>query len=213
MSHNEKFDEEEVDKDLTSYLKKPVQKKKRTYQQVHEEETESEENEDDIKPCTKKTKDEIYSVWNQAWEEKGAELLPLVQKLSTMSESEAKAYLACLKAVHSRVAHKHITDKVLQITSQILCHPNDALTPLAMQEDEFLKSGTSLLVAEFLGFLGKLGFFALLAGYAGTSRYLHRTTVSKTIVDKTGAATETVQDDGVCEGRDGENHIDDKVND
>jgi len=207
------FDEEEVDEELTQRLEKPIQKKKRTYTELHEEETQTEEeDEEQEKPASSKTKEQIYHLWTQAWEEKGAELLPLVQKLSTMSEAEAKAYLGVLQAVHSKNVHKHITDKILYFISNIVCHPKDALTPLAMQEDQYLKSGTSLMVSDFLTFLGRMGYLALVFAYGGTSRYLHQDARSKTVV-QAGSVTETVQTDGVCEGGDGQDHANDKVND
>lgn len=206
------FDEEEVDPELISNIKKPIEKKKRTYTELHEEETVSEEDEEEEQPVTKKTKDQIYHLWSQNWEQKGTELLPIVQKLSTMSEEEAKAYLAVLQAVHSKNAHKHITDKILYFVSTIVCHPKDALTPLAMQEDEYLKSGTSLMVSDFLTFLGRMGYLALLVAYGGTSRYLYQEAKSKTVTPP-GVATETVQDDGVRARGDGEDNPHDKVND
>lgn len=211
---SEAFEEESVDEELLENLQKPIKTKKRTYQQVHEEdEEEEEEDEDAQKPCSKKTRDKIYQIWTQAWEERGAELLPLVQKLSTMSEAEAKAYLACLQACHSRSIHQHISAKILEAGSVLLCHPNDALTPLAMQEDDYLKSGISLLVSDCLSFLGRMGFAALLLAYAGASRYTHRETRSKPVIEKTGIATETVSTDGLRQGGDGEDNVNDQVND
>lgn len=206
------IDEEEVDEELTQNLKKPIEKKKRTYTELHEEDTVSEEDEEDEQPVTKKTKEQIYHIWSQAWEEKGAELLPIVQKLSTMSESEAKAYLAVLQAVHSKNVHKHITDKILYFISNIVCHPKDALTPLAMQEDEYLKSGTSLMVSDFLTWLGRMGYLALVFAYGGTSRYLYQDARPKQVTSP-GAATETVQTDGVRPVGDGENNANDQAHD
>jgi hypothetical protein len=203
--------EEEVDANLTSYLQKPVQKKKRTFDEVHEETEINEEDEEGAQPCSKKTKDDIYNLWTHSWHEEGEKLLPLVQKLSAMTESEAKAYLACLKAVSSRSAHKHLTDRLLMYMSNFSCHPNDVITPIHMQEDEYLKTGASMLVSDFLGYLGRIGFVALLFAYAGTSRYFHRQEAHRkrtklSIAGEAGPTTEALQVDGVRPGGDGENH-------
>jgi len=204
--------EESVDENLTDYLKKPVEKKKRTFSEIHEEDTVS-ENEEETQPATKKTKDEIYHLWTQAWHEEGEKLLQLVQKLGGMSEQEAKAYLACLKAVSSRHAHKNLTEKLLLFASNIICHPNDITTPLAMQEDDYLKTGAALLVSDVLAFLGRLGFVALLFAYGGTSRYYHKQTREKQITPAPRATADTVQNDGVRQGSNGENNANDQAND
>lgn len=208
--------EEEVDEGLTNYLQKPVQKKKRTFSEVHEE-NEVEEDENEQQPCTKKTKEDIYNLWSHSWHEEGEKLLPLVQKLSTMNEAEALAYLACLKAVSSRSAHKHLTNRLLIFVSNFSCHPNDILTPAHMQQDEYLKTGASMLVSDFLNYLGRIGFAALLFAYAGTSRYYHRKEQPRKrdnliIAEEAGPTTEALPTNGVRPGGDGQNNVNGEIN-
>jgi hypothetical protein len=203
------FDEEEVDPELTSYLKEPIEKRKRTFKEAFEEEVvenEEEENESEI-PCTKETKEAVYRLWAQKFDEEGAKLLPVVQKLESMSEAQAKAYLACLKAVHSRSLHKTITDRILQAGSHLLCHPNDIVTPLAMQQDEYLMNGMSLIMNDILGALGKAGFLLAVVLYAGSSRLLHQE--FKKITTKTNTPTETLPANGVLESSNGKNNAND----
>jgi len=214
------YEEQDVDEELTSYLEKDVEKKKRTFKQAFEEKEEESEDEEQTKLCTKETREQIYALWSQACEEKGKELLPLVQKLSTMSESEAKAYLSCLKAVHSKSVHSHITSRILEFVSYTACHPHDVVTPLAMQQDEYLSSGISLLVGDFLSTIGRLGIIALLFVYAGSSRYTYGekkkgplTNKERGIVPTSGAPEETLSIDGMRESRNGENDTHGKVND
>lgn len=201
----EKFHEEEVDEDLTSYLSQPVQHKKRTFQKAFEEEEDEEEDQDATKPCSKETKEAIYTLWTQAWDEKGEELLPLVQKLSNMSEQEAKAYLACLKAVHSRSVHKHISSKLLGGISRFICHPSDAVTPLIMEEDKYLIQNMSLMVSDVLTKIGRIGFFMLIFAYGGTSRYFHAER-RKPPAPPISAANTAISTDGLRQGGDGENN-------
>ena len=210
------FDEEEVDEELIDHLKEPIPKKKRTYTETFEEK-EDEETEDDEQtiPCSKQTREEIYNLWSQKWDQDGEKLLPIVQKLSTMSEAEAKAYLACLKAMHGRSVHKHLTSRVLSVISHMVCHPHDVTTPLAMQEDEYLITGVSLCVSDVLAALGKLGLLLLLFLYASSSRFTHQERKKPT--DNTGKAIsitpEPISSHGVLQSRDGENNVNDKVND
>jgi len=164
----------DVDENLTNYLNKEIPTKKRTYSETFNEDTESEEDDDAKIQCTKATRDEIYRVWTEAWDSKGEELLPLVQKLSKMSEQQAKAYLTCLKAVQSRIAHASLSKRMLTFISEYLCHPDDPLTPLAMQDDAYLNNGIQMFTSDILSALGKIGIVALLFIYGATSRYYHR---------------------------------------
>ena len=216
---SEKFAEQEVDEELTSYLEKQIPKKTRTFSEAFQEEETVEEDPEDTQPCTKETRDAIYNLWSQTWDEKGEKLLPLVQKIQGMSESQAKAYLQCLKAVHSRSVHKHLSDRILYILSHVVCHPLDIQTPIAIQEDEYLKTGVSLLCSDFLSYIGRMGSILLLFAYAGASRYTHRSTPSsaREIVKGCHHPTHTshtpLPSNGMFPGSDGENNINDKVND
>jgi len=210
---NEKtYQEEEVDPDLTQYLQKPIEKNKRTYTEAfEEEETESDEESNNV-PCLSSTKNQIYQVWAQKFEEEGAKMLPVVQKLETLTEAQAQAYLACLKAVQSKTIHKHVTEQIMFHLSHMVCHRNDIMTPLTMQQDEYLTNGVSLMVTDFLNWMGKLGIFLSLFLYASSSRYQYEKEISKNNL-KTNTPHETLPPHGVCQGRDGENNTNDKVND
>jgi hypothetical protein len=213
---NEEYEEEEVDQELTDYLDDPIQKKKRTFKEAFEEKEVSETEEDETQqiPCKKKTRDEIYNLWAQKWDKDGKDLLPIVQKLSTMSESEAQAYLACLKAMHSRSVHQHLSSKMLTIVSHIVCHPNDITTPLAMQEDEYLVTGVSLFVNDVLTALGKFGLLILIFLYASASRITHKEErTKKRVVEVDNTTGEAIPSNGMREGRDGEDNTHDKIND
>jgi hypothetical protein len=205
------YNEEEVDPELTTYLKEPIEKKKRTFKEAFEEETvDEEENDARDAPCSKKTRDEVYRLWAQKFDEEGAKLLPIVQKLETMSEAQAQAYLQCLRAVHSRSMHKNLTDKILWAASYVVCHPNDVTTPLAMQEDEYLSSGVSLIVSDVLAALGKLGFIMAVFLYAGSSRYLHKEPLKQsTPLTKTNPTREAIPPNGLLPSSDGQNNIND----
>lgn len=211
--------EEEVDEELTSYLQKPIEKKKRTFSETFQEEETEEEDPEETQPCTKETRDNIYNLWSQAWDENGEKLLPLVQKVSAMSESQAKAYLQCLKAIHSRSMHKHLSEKILYFLANLICHPLDITTPIAIQEDEYLKTGTSLWVSDLLSLVGKVGTILLLFAYGGLSRYSYRETPFEknkrinTTEEKKCFAQTPIPTNGVCESGNGENNVNDKIND
>lgn len=216
----ENFEEENVDENLTDYLKEPIKTQKRSYTEAFEEQVDDEEEEDDkndMRSATHKTKDEIYRIWTSVCNEKSEELLPLVEKLSRLTESQALAYLACLKAVNSQTVHKHLSLRLLIFLSRGLCHPDDAVTPLAMEQDPFLINGISLLVSDILTAVGRLALPLLLSAYAGTSWYWFRT---KAIEEKktsgsrtTRVAEAAIQNDGVCPVTNGQDIANDKAND
>lgn len=216
----ENFEEENVDENLTDYLKEPIKTQKRSYTEAFEEKVDNESEEDnqnDLRSATHKTKDEIYRIWTSVCNEKSEELLPLVEKLSRLTESQALAYLACLKAVNSQSVHKHLSLRLLVFLSRGLCHPEDDITPIAMEQDPFLINGISLVVSDILTAVGRLALPLLLSAYAGTSWYWYR---AKAIEEKknsgsrtTRVAESSIQNDGVCAVTNGQDVVNDKADD
>lgn len=206
------LEEEDVDANLTSYLEKPIETQKRTFTEAFEEDVDSKsDNEDEEIAATHATKEEIYRVWTSVCAEKSEELLPLVEKVSKLSEAQAKAYLTCLKAVNSQSIHKHLSLRLLVFLAGHLCHPEDSITPTAMEEDPFLLNGISMFVSDILGKVGRFGLPLLLSAYAGTSWYWFRK--KKTPRVPVGASPSTISNDGMRSIPDGENIAHDQAHD
>jgi len=209
------FQEVDVDADLTSFLEKPVPTQKRTFTEAFNEEVHSDDTDDEQLPASAKTKEEIYRVWTSVCNEKADEVLPLVEKVSRLSENQAKAYLQCLKAVNSQYIHKHLSSRLLTFFSNSVCHPDDRITPQAMEADPYLLNGISMLVSDGLTFFGRYALPMLLSAYAGTSWYYYKSVSRKNERESKrsrqdegpsgGIVTSTVQTDGMREIADGEN--------
>lgn len=216
------FEEVEVDENLTTFLDKKIPTQKRTYTNTFVEDVDSSDNEDEESPATHKTKEEIYRTWSSVSNEKTEELLPLVERLSKLTEAQAKAYLACLKAMHSQTIHKHLSSRLITFLAYNVCHPKDILTPTAMIEDAFLVNGISLFVSDIMTAVGRLALPLLLSAYAGTSWYWYSRKFEKSNfceeckenkneTIKAGAATSTVQNDGVRSVSNGQNVSNDQA--
>jgi hypothetical protein len=211
------LNEQNVDEDLTSFLEKPIPKtNKRTFTEAFQEKVVDDEEDENKLPAFSSTKDAIYREWSKASGEQGAELLPMVEKVAKLTEAQAKAYLSCLHAVHTQNTHRHLSSRLLYAISRNVCHPDDPLTPLAMEEDPYLLNGISSAVSEILFVVGRLAIPLLFCAYASTSWWYTRQTETRgdrVLVAKSGAATSTVQNDGVCPIPNGENITHDQVND
>lgn len=217
MEEKPQFEEEEVDENLTSFLAEPIKTQKRTYTEAFEEDVDS-DTEDKDTPASHKTKEEIYRVWQDVNHAETEKLLPLIEKVSKLSEAQANVYLNCLKAINSQTVHKHLSSRVLSFLAQGLCHPDDILTPQAMQQDPYVLNGISMFVSDLLSVVGRFSLPLLLSAYGVTSWYYYnQPTVSKKEI-KTGqatpgASTSTIQNDGVCPVTNGENIPHDQVDD
>lgn len=203
------FEEVEVDENLTSFLAEPIKTQKRTYKDAFEESVDS-DTEDKDTPASNKTKEEIYRMWEHTDQEESEKLLPLIEKVSKLSEAQANVYLNCMKAINSQKVHRHLSSRVLCFFSEMLCHPDDVITPQAMQEDPYVVNGISLFVSDILSVVGKFSLPLLLTAYAGTSWYYFNQPTTKTKEKKVsgtpGVPTPTVQNDGVRPVTDGENN-------
>jgi hypothetical protein len=210
------LEEEDVDENLTSFLAEPIKTQKRTYKEAFEEEVDTDAEDQDT-PASGKTKEEIYRIWQHVNYDESEKLLPLIEKVSQLSQAQADVYLSCLKAINSQTVHKHLSSRVLNFFSQWLCHPDDILTPKAMQEDPYVINGISLFVSDILSLVGKFSLPLLLTAYATTSWYYFNqpTTTRKEKKNNTtpGAPTSTIQNDGVCPVTDGENVPHDQTHD
>lgn len=209
------FQEVEVDEDLTQFLKQPIPKNnKRTYSEVFTEKVVDEQPEDEtinVKPATKEA---IYRLWSASGGEQSNELLPLVEKVSKLTEAQAKAYLECLQAFNAQKSHKHLSNRVITFLSHLVCHPKDPLTRLAMEEDVFLVNGIANGISDLLFYLGQISIPILICTYGTFSWYTARQWEREhPNENKTGAPVSSIQNDGVSEVSNGQDIVDDQTHD
>lgn len=208
------FQEVEVDENLTHFLEQPIPKNnKRTYSEVFQEKVVEEVNEDELTTVKPSTKEAIYRLWSASGGEHSNELLPLVEKVSKLTEAQAKAYLECLQAFNAQKSHKHLSNRVLSFISQMVCHPKDPLTRLAMEEDIFLVNGIANGISDMLFYLGQISIPILIATYGSFSWYTARQWEREHPSDKTGAAVSSIQNDGISAVSNGQDVINDQTHD
>lgn len=158
---------EDVLPDLTSELnKKPETNLKRTVTQAFEDSVKS-----DIEnvAITPKTKQRIMRIASSLSKTNPDIYLPLIKKLSGITEAEAQQYLDCLEACRNKEAYSALSARVIDTISDIIIHPEDDETRMDMQQDEVLKSLMGHQVGTILEMAGGAALLFLLIFYGLTS--------------------------------------------
>lgn len=158
---------EDVLPDLTSELnKKPDTSLKRKVTQAFEDEV---VNESDEVPISQRTKQKIMRISSSLSKTNPDIYLPLIKKLSNLSELEAQQYLDCLEACRNKEAYSALSARVIDTISDIIIHPEDDETREDMQQDQILQALMGHQVGSVLEMAGGAALIFLLIFYGLTS--------------------------------------------
>lgn len=199
------MEEKDTNPELTSFLNKPLEKKKRTFTTAFKEDIEETPVRVPLKPNTKK---EILYFASQLTKTDPAKYIPFLEKINDMSDDEAQTYLECLKASLCTETYGALTTRVIEFLADVIVHPSDIDTKIEMLNDKTLESLISSEVGSILLKAGKAAIVLLLAFYGGTS--WARTRLQ--LFERVTPAPTPLQNDGMREEQIGEIDPDGEAN-
>jgi hypothetical protein len=209
------------EEDLQEHLNKDVDKnpKKRTFTRLNEDEdTEEEENESQSEengPITRRTRDLIYEMWANIAVENPDKYLKLVEKISKLTEAQAKAYYESLEASRRMKVHCSLSEKLLKYTSGKILHPDDLDGKKELENDIHLKSEISSWISHSLSYVYPFSVPVVLAIYSFTShwyygelqRHSRNAPVQNEKTTTNDSTEKTFSSDGVRQESNGQNNF------
>jgi len=175
--------------------------KKRTWEEGEISEIDEEEVQQQIpeKPITTETKDLILTLIADPKINDPDKYLPLITKISALTEPQAIAYLECLTLSRNVKNHGKLSDKALSFLSNYVCHPNDQETRKLICEDETIRDGLAYAIGYLVCLFGRYAPLVLAGIYGASSWGTHYNF-------KKHSAKPTVQDDLLRPKSNGENN-------
>jgi len=148
-----------------------VSKKKRTFREteISEIDSDSEAGKENDKPLTEGTKNLILTLIADPSINDPEKYLPLINKISLLSEQQALAYLECLNVSKNVKNHGKLSEKLTNYLSNYVCHPNDHDMKKLIAEDETIKDGMAYGIGVLLSLFGRYAPLVLIAIYGTTS--------------------------------------------
>jgi hypothetical protein len=175
--------------------------KKRAWEETQIEEK-VDEDEADVaveKPISESTKNLIYALIADPSVTDPEKYLPLIEKISTMTEDQGLAYLECLTVFKNVKVHSHLSKQALVFLCRLVCHPNDIVTQEIISNDQAVIDGIAFVIGKAVSMFGRLAPFVLLTLYGGASWASH-------YQFKKASPKPTVSDDNLREKPNGENN-------
>lgn len=193
---------EDVAPSLTKKLQATLPtSKKRTFTETFENEVKEEEND---KPITDKTKQDILRIATSLTKTDPSKYLPVLEKLNEMSEKEAQLYLECIKASVNYETYGSISLRLISAVAEIVCHPSDDETKLEMINDTTLENLTSQEIGSLMLKAGKAAILFLILFYGATSWARTHFQVYGRQKQTRPFTSNPISDDGRIEEQDGE---------
>jgi hypothetical protein len=101
--------------------------------------------------------------------------LPLIQKISQLTETQALAYLECLNVSKNVKNHSKLSERLTDFLSTYVCHPSDTATKKLICEDDTIRDGMSYGIGYLVSLFGKYAPLVLMSIYAAASWGSHYT--------------------------------------
>lgn len=202
------MDVEDTDPKFTAELNKPLNSVKRTFSKAFENEVKDDEA---TKAITSQTRHEILHIATLLTKTDPSKYLPVLEKVNSMTEEEAKLYLQCLKASVNYETYGAISSRIIEALAEWVCHPSDDETKIEMLSDTTLENLISQEVGSLMMKAGKAAVLLLISFYGITSWSKVRFQLFQPI--KRGTARAPFSNDGGSEEQDGQIDVDGETND
>lgn len=203
--------------DVATEIETPLEtNEERNFEDVEDADEEEEAEVDN--PISQQQRQTIYSLVSDGFIDRDGDsankYINLVKKISTFNESQANAFIECLRASKHVKTHNILSSRILGAVAKGVIHPEDTEAVNELSSNEFVNSQISELVGTFLSYFGATSSLVIVFLYSACSYLKYSDSLKKYRNGETNnpkserpSTTPTIQNDNVREEPYGQNNI------